>query len=101
MEEDHSDNIGTSIFIIFNISEPNTLSPTDRFGINLEIKLNFLLQTLAITFRKHLSILYKLILQQVSYLHSDSGKLTPNKSLVNWTSPQPFAGYLLLESRKF
>ena len=31
MEEDHSDNIGTALFIIFNISEPNILTPTDGF----------------------------------------------------------------------
>ena len=31
MEEDHSDNIGTAQIIIFNISEPNILTPIDGF----------------------------------------------------------------------
>jgi len=42
MEEDYSDNVGTALFIIFNISEPSILTPVDGFvSTSNQINFNF------------------------------------------------------------
>ncbi len=101
MEEDHSDNIGTSIFIIFNISEPNTLSPTDGF-VSTSNQIEFSFADIGYYIPKALEYFIQ-IDTSASFTSPfyTSGKLTPNKSLVNWTSPSLSQGIYYWRARIF
>lgn len=87
MEEDHSDNIGIAQIIIFNISEPNILTPIDGF-VSTANQIEFAFSDIGYYIPKELEYFIQIdtSINFTSPLYN-SGKLTPTKSLVKWNSP--------------
>ncbi len=86
IEEDHSDNIGSSIFIIFNISEPNILTPVDGLSTTSN-QIEFSFADIGYYIPKALEYYIQIdtSMSFTSPLYT-SGKIIPNKSLVKWNS---------------
>ncbi len=101
MEEDHSDNVGTARFIIFNISEPNILTPTDGV-VSTSNQLEFSFADIGYYIPKALEY-YIQIDTSTSFTTPfyTSGKITPNKSLIKWTSPSLPPGIYYWRARIF
>lgn len=101
MEEDHSDNIATALFIIFNISEPNILTPIDGFVSTSNI-IEFNLADIGYYIPKELKYFVQIDTSQnfASPLVS-SGELIPNKSQVKWNSPGLPSGVYFWRARIF
>ncbi|MDH3269317.1 MAG: C25 family cysteine peptidase, partial [Ignavibacteria bacterium] len=101
MEDDHSDNIGTAVFIIFNISEPNILSPLDGL-VSTTNQIEFSFADIGYYIPKALEY-YIQIDTSTSFTTPfyTSGKITPNKSLIKWTSPSLPPGIYYWRARIF
>ena len=101
MEEDHSDNIGTAQIIIFNISEPNILTPIDGF-VSTSNKIEFNLADIGYYIPKELKYFIQIdTSQNFSLPLITSGELIPNKSHVNWISPSLPSDLYFWRSRIF
>ncbi len=101
MEEDHSDNVGTTVFIIFNISEPSTLTPIDGFVSNSnQIEFNF--ADIGYYIPKELKYFIQIDTSRnfTSPLFT-SGELIPIKSHVKWLSPNLSEGIYFWRARIF
>ncbi|MCW8804484.1 MAG: C25 family cysteine peptidase, partial [Ignavibacteriaceae bacterium] len=101
MEEDHSDNIGTAQIIIFNISEPNILTPIDGF-VSTSNTIEFNLADIGYYIPKELKYFVQIDTSQsfTSPLVS-SGEIIPNKSKVKWNSPGLLPGVYFWRARIF
>ena len=101
MEEDHSDNVGTALFLIFNIDEPSILKPIDGF-VSVSNQIEFSFADVGYYIPKALEY-YIQIDTSTSFTSPfySSGKLTPNKSLVKWTSPSLPSGIYYWRARIF
>ena len=101
IEEDHSDNIGTAQIIIFNISEPNILTPIDGF-VSTSNTIEFNLTDIGYYIPKVLKYYVQIDTSQnfASPLVT-SGELIPNKSLVKWNSPGLPSGVYFWRARIF
>ena len=100
-ENDHSDNTGTALFVIFNISEPNILTPIDGF-FSPNAKILFQFSDVGYYIKKELK--YNVQIDTSLSFESplfDSGELNPNKSLVKWNSPSLPAGAYFWRARIF
>jgi hypothetical protein len=87
MEEDHSDNIGTAQIIIFNISEPNILTPIDGF-VSSSGQLEFTFADIGYYIQKELKYFVQ-IDTSLNFLAPlfTSGEIIPNRSHAKWNSP--------------
>jgi hypothetical protein len=101
MEEDHSDNIGTAQIIIFNISEPNILSPIDGF-VSTSNQVEFALAEIGYYLPKELKYFIQIDTSQ-SFTSPlvNSGELISNKSIVKWNSPGLPSGVYFWRARIF
>jgi hypothetical protein len=101
MEEDHSDNVAVAFFIIFNISEPNTLTPTDGF-VSASGLIEFNFADIGYYISKELEY-YIQIDTSVNFNSPlvSSGKIIPEKSLVKWNSPVLPPGVYFWRARIF
>jgi hypothetical protein len=100
-EDDHSDNIGTALFVIFNISEPNILTPIDGF-VSQNAQVLFQFSDIGYYIRKELK--YNVQIDTSLSFESplfDSGELFPNKSFVKWNSPNLSSGVYFWRARIF
>jgi hypothetical protein len=86
-EDDHTDNIATDFFIIFNISEPYTLEPIDGFSTN-EAQIDFLFSDIGHYIHKDLTTFIEIdtSLNFSSPLIS-SGEINSSDAQIKWTSP--------------
>jgi hypothetical protein len=101
MEEDHSDNIGTALFIIFNISEPNILTPIDGF-VSTSNQIEFSFTDIGYYIPKALEYFIEIdTSQSFTSPFYTSGKLTPNKSILKWNSPNLPSGIYYWRARIF
>lgn len=101
MEDDHSDNIGVAYFIIFNIDEPNILTPIDGYvSTSNQIEFNF--ADIGYYLPKQLKYFIEIDTSRNfnNPLYS-SGELTPIKSHVKWISPNISAGIYFWRARIF
>jgi hypothetical protein len=101
MEEDHSDNIGILQVIIFNISEPNILTPIDGY-VSTSSQVEFALAEIGYYLPKELKYFIQIDTSQSfnSPLVS-SGEIIPNKSHVKWNSPGLPSGVYFWRARIF
>jgi hypothetical protein len=101
MEEDHSDNIGMAFFIIFNIDEPSILKPIDGF-VSTSNQIEFSFADIGYYIPKALEYYIQIDTStEFTTPFSISGKLTPDKSLVKWTSPSLPPGVYYWRARIF
>ena len=100
-EEDHSDNMATSAFAVFNVSEANVLYPQDGFSTT-ESTIKF----------RFVDIGYYIDLNLIYYIQIDtsfnfsspiisSGSLSPTNGFLNWSSPQLTQGAYFWRVRIF
>ena len=87
-EEDHSDNIGTVQLLIFNISEPNILTPIDGF-VTSSNQVEFNLADIGYYIPKELKYYIQIDTSQ-NFMQPivSSGEIIPEKSHVFWKSPE-------------
>ena len=101
LEDDHSDNIGTAQIIIFNISEPNILTPVDGFvSSSSQVEFNF--ADIGYFIPKEL----KYFIQIDTSLNFSaplftSGEIIPGRSLGSWNSPILTASVYFWRARIF
>jgi len=101
MEEDHSDNVTTVPFVIYNISEPNILRPVDGFAAQNN-QVEFLFSDVGYYIDKELKY-YIEIDTSLSFASPiiSSGELTPSGSLVQWKPANLSTGIYFWRSRIF
>jgi len=101
MEEDHSDNSAIATFIIFNISEPNALTPVDGFvSTSNQIEFNF--SDIGHYIPKALEYFIEIYSSANDTIPVySSGKLIPERSLVKWVSPNLPEGIYFWKARIF
>ena len=100
-EEDHSDNVASAIFVIFNISEPSILTPIDGYVAN-DSQVEFQFSDIGYYLRRDLKY-YVQIDTSLSFNSTlfESGELLPNKSFVKWNSPNLSPGVYFWRARIF
>ena len=101
MEDDHSDNVGEAQFIIFNIDEPNILTPVDGM-VSTSGQIEFNIADIGYYIPKALQ--YYIQIDTSRNFTSpilESGKLMPNKSSVKWVSPNLSEGIYYWRARIF
>ena len=100
-EDDHSDNTAEAFFVIFNISEPNILTPIDGF-VSQNARMLFQFSDVGYYIGRELKY-YVQIDTSLSFDTPlfDSGELLPNKSLVKWNSPNLSEGVYFWRARIF
>jgi hypothetical protein len=93
MEEDHSDNIGTRLFLIFNLNEPSSLKPADGF-VSTKNQVEFLFSDIGYYLNKELKYYVEIdttyATDTTNFFNPplfQSGEIVPNKSFVSWNSP--------------
>jgi hypothetical protein len=101
MEDDHSDNVGTAQIIIFNISEPNILTPIDGFvSTSNQIEFNF--ADIGYYIPKELKYFVQIdTSQNFTFPIITSGELIPSNSQVRWNSPGLLSGVYFWRARIF
>ena len=101
MEEDHSDNIATTPFVIFNISEPNIIKPVNGFA-SPNNQIDFLISDVGYYLNKEVKY-YIEIDTSLSFTSPivNSGELKPSGPLVKWTSGNLTQGVYFWRSRIF
>jgi hypothetical protein len=101
IEEDHSDNIGTAQIIIFNISEPNILTPIDGF-VSTSNMIEFNLADIGYYIPKELKYFVQIdTTQNFASPIITSAEIIPNKSHVKWNSPGLPSGVYFWRARIF
>jgi len=87
IEEDHSDNIASELFVIFDISQPNTLIPIDGF-VTTTNKVEFLFSDIGHYIHRDLEY-YIEIDTAMNFTPSliASGKLIPSGAFLEWETP--------------
>ncbi len=101
IEEDHSDNIASELFIIFDISQPNTLKPIDGF-VTTTNKVEFLFSDIGHYVRKDLEY-YIEIDTSMNFTSTliNSGKLLPSGAFAEWETPNLAPGVYFWRARIF
>ena len=100
-EEDHSDNIATALFVIFNLSEPNILTPTDGYT-SQDASIKFQFSDVGYYLNKNLK--YQIQIDTSTNFSPplfESGDLTPLKTFVKWNSPNLTQGIYFWRARIF
>lgn len=87
IEEDHSDNIASELFVIFDISQPNTLKPSDGF-VTTTNKVEFLFSDIGHYLHRDLEYYIEIdtAMNFTPPLFA-SGKLIPSGALLEWETP--------------
>ncbi|MCH7772109.1 MAG: hypothetical protein IIA49_14020 [Bacteroidetes bacterium] len=101
IEEDHSDNIASQFFVVFNISEPNILKPIDGFSTTLS-KIKFAFSDVGKYINKNLS--YSIEIDTSLGFENpimSSGMLTSENALVEWQSSDLPQGTYFWRARIF
>jgi len=101
MEEDHSDNLASELFVIFDISQPNTLKPIDGY-VTTTNKVEFLFSDIGHYISRDLEYYIEIdsSLNFTSPLIS-SGKLIPSGTFVEWETPNLSSGVYFWRARIF
>ncbi|MDZ7623240.1 MAG: C25 family cysteine peptidase [Ignavibacteriaceae bacterium] len=101
MEDDHSDNIGTAQIIIFNISEPNILTPIDGF-VSSSGQVEFTFADIGYYIQKELKYFIQ-IDTSLNFLAPiiTSVEIIPNRSFARWNSPNLPASVYFWRARIF
>ncbi len=100
-EDDHSDNIASNTFVVYNISEANILSPQDGFS-----SADPLIRFIVIDIGDYLDLNLTYYIEIDTSLNfvspvSNSGVLSPSDGLLNWTTPQLPSGAYFWRVRIF
>ncbi len=101
LEEDHSDNVASELFLIFDISQPNTLKPIDGF-VSTSGNVEFLFSDIGYYIKRDLE--YFIEIDTSLYFTSPlvvSGKLTPSNAFVEWNTPNLIPGVYFWRARIF
>ncbi len=100
-ENDHSDNIATGYYIIFNISEPYILEPIDGFSTQNN-KVDFVFADIGHYIKKELNTIIEI---DTSFYFTNpifnSGLLTPSNGQMKWSSPTLLPGIYFWRARIF
>ncbi|RKY90286.1 MAG: hypothetical protein DRQ01_09445, partial [Ignavibacteriae bacterium] len=101
IEEDHSDNIASELFIIFDISQPNTLKPIDGF-VTTTNTVDFLFSDIGHYLNIDLEY-YVEIDTSVNFTTPliSSGKVTPTGAFMEWETPNLASGVYFWRARIF
>jgi hypothetical protein len=99
LEEDHSDNIATDYFIIFNISEPYVLEPIDGYSTQRN-QIDFIFSDIGHYINRELKTFIE-IDTSLSFLSPvfSSGEIIPSNAQLKWTTPVLPSGVYFWRSR--
>ncbi len=101
IEEDHSDNIASELFTVFDISQPNILKPIDGFVATTN-KVEFLFSDIG--YYVHRDLEYYIEIDTSMNFTSpliSSGKLLPSGAFVEWETPNLTPGVYFWRARIF
>ena len=93
MEDDHSDNVGSVQLIIFNISEPNILTPIDGY-VSSSSQVDFNFADIGYYIPKQLKYYIQIDTSHIDTSQNftqplvSSGEIIPDKSHAFWKSPE-------------
>ena len=100
-EEDHSDNVATDYFIIFNISEPYVLEPIDGYSTQ-STQIEFVLADIGHYINKDLKTFIEI---DTSFSFTSpifsSGEIIPSDAQLRWISPNLLPGVYFWRARIF
>ncbi|MCK5466946.1 MAG: hypothetical protein KAI99_00500, partial [Cyclobacteriaceae bacterium] len=100
-EMDHSDNIASQFFLVFNLSEPNVLKPIDGFSTEQSV-VNFLFSDVGHYIKKDL--IYSIEIDTTLNFENpliSSPQLTSTDAVVEWQSPNLTTGVYFWRARIF
>lgn len=99
-EDDHSDNIASEYFVVFNISEPSAVKPMD--GHSTDVKVHFRFSDIGHYINRELT--YFIEIDTTTSFQSpviSSGALEPLDAVVDWYSPNLTQGTYFWRARIF